>query len=141
MFLNLFWTGSRAENLLAVLPLIFVVKKIAPRYFRPFASVIAIGVMAIMVFETIARTTTLMNSGFDYLAQSGMSTSQFLANQLAAILRLADGKIPHDQSCLRYGESIWPCVRLDSAAGTGNDDQRAGDFTAHSIEGCQNRSQ
>ena len=26
MFLNLFWTGSRAENLLAVLPLFFVVK-------------------------------------------------------------------------------------------------------------------
>jgi hypothetical protein len=94
MFLNLFWTGSRAENLLAVLPLIFVVKKIAPRYFRPFASVIAIGVMAIMVFETIARTTTLMNSGFDYLAQSGVSTSQFLANQLAAILDWQMGRYP-----------------------------------------------
>ena len=94
MFLNLFWTGSRAENLLAVLPLIFVVKKIAPRYFRPFASVIAIGVMAIMVFETIARTTTLMNNGFDYLAQSGVSTSQFLANQLAAILDWQMGRYP-----------------------------------------------
>ncbi|MEI9968731.1 MAG: hypothetical protein WDM87_08950 [Terracidiphilus sp.] len=96
MFLNLFWTGSRAENLLAVLPLIFVVKKIAPRYFRPFTTVIAIGVMGIMVFETIARTTTLMNSGLDYLAQSGVSTSQFLGNQLAANSRLADGEVPHD---------------------------------------------
>jgi hypothetical protein len=94
MFLNLFWTGSRAENLLAVLPLIFVVKKIAPRYFRPFASVIAIGVMGIMVFETIARTTTMMNSGLDYLAQSGMSTGQFLANQLAAILDWQMGRYP-----------------------------------------------
>src|ERR1700722_937723 len=86
MFLNLFWTGSRAENLLAVLPLIFVVTKVAPRYFRPFTTIIAIGVMGIMVFETIARTTTLMNSGFDYLAQSGISTSQFLVTQLGAIL-------------------------------------------------------
>lgn len=94
MFLNLFWTGSRAENLLAVLPLIFVVKKIAPRYFRPFTTVIAIGVMGIMVFETIARTNTLMNSGFDYLAQSGMSTSQFLGNQLAAILDWQMGRFP-----------------------------------------------
>jgi len=94
MFLNLFWTGSRAENLLAVLPLIFVVKKVAPRYFRPFTTIIAIGVMGIMVFETIARTTTLMNSGFDYLAQSGISTSQFLANQLAAILDWQMGRYP-----------------------------------------------
>jgi hypothetical protein len=86
IFLNLFWTGSRAENLLAVLPLIFLVKKIAPQHFRPFATIIAVGVMGIVVFETFARTTTLMNSGFDYLAQSGMSSSQFLASQLAAVL-------------------------------------------------------
>jgi hypothetical protein len=85
MLLNLFWTGSRAENLLAVLPLIFVVKKIAPRHFRPFTAVIVAGVAGIVVFETIARTTTMLNSGLDYLVQGGLSTSQFVANQIAAV--------------------------------------------------------
>ncbi|MGO9794576.1 MAG: O-antigen polymerase [Terracidiphilus sp.] len=94
MFLNLFWTGSRAENLLAVLPLIFVVKKIAPRHFRSFASVIAVGVMGIILFETIARTTTLLNSGLEDLARSGMSTSQFVANQSAAIFDWQMGRYP-----------------------------------------------
>ena len=85
MVLNLFWTGNRSENLLAVLPLIFVVKKIAPRHFRPFACVIAIGVVGIIVFETIARTTTMLNSGLAYLIQGGTSTRQFVSNQLAAV--------------------------------------------------------
>ncbi len=94
MFLNLFWTGSRAENLLAVLPLFFVVNKIAPRHFRPFASVITVGVMGIIVFETIARTTTLLNSGIDFFAQGGISTNQFVANQLAAIFDWQMGRYP-----------------------------------------------
>jgi hypothetical protein len=94
IFLNLFWTGSRAENLLAILPLIFLVKKIAPQYFRPYATIVAIGVMEIIVFETFARTTTFMNSGLDYLAQSGMSSSQFLASQLAAVLDWQMGRYP-----------------------------------------------
>jgi hypothetical protein len=123
MFLNLFWTGSRAENLLAVLPLIFVVKKIAPRYFRPFAAVIAIGVMAIMVFETIVRTTTLMNSGFDYLAQSGVSSSQFLGNQLAAILDWQMGRYPTISLAFdmvnRYGHA-WGSTLLQGLAMTIN---------------------
>jgi len=94
MFLNLFWTGSRAENLLAVLPLFFVVNKTAPRYFRPFALVIAVGVVAIIVFETIARTTTMLNSGLDYLLQGGTTPGQFLANQLAAIFDWQMGRYP-----------------------------------------------
>jgi len=110
MFLNLFWTGSRAENLLAVLPLIFVVKKIAPRHFRSFASVIAVGVMGIIVFETIARTTTLLNSGFEDLARSGMSTSQFVANQLAAIFDWQMGRYPAISLAFdmvgRYGHAL-----------------------------------
>jgi hypothetical protein len=85
MFLNLFWTGSRAENLLAVLPLFFVVNKIAPRHFRPFASIIAVGIVGIIVFETIARTSTMLNGGLDLLVQGGTTPSQFLANQLAAV--------------------------------------------------------
>ncbi len=94
MLLNLFWTGSRAENLLAVLPLIFVVKKIAPRHFRPFGFVIAVGVMGIMVFETIARTTTMLNSGLADLVQGGISTSQFVANQFAAVFDWQLGRYP-----------------------------------------------
>ena len=70
MFLNLFWTGSRAENLLAVLPLFFVVSKIAPRHFRSFALVIAVGIVGIIVFETVARTATMPN-GLNYLVQGG----------------------------------------------------------------------
>lgn len=94
MLVNLFWTGSRAENLLAVLPLLFVVKKIAPQHFRHFVSVIAVGVTGIIVFETIARTTALLNSGFDYFAQGAISTSQFAANQLAAVLDWQLGRYP-----------------------------------------------
>jgi hypothetical protein len=94
IFANLFWTGSRAENLLAVLPLIFVVKKIAPRHFRSFASVITVGVLGIIVFETIARTTTLLNSGIDFLAQGDISTSQFVTNQLAAVFDWQMGRYP-----------------------------------------------
>ena len=66
MFLNLFWTGSRAENLLAVLPLLFVVNKIAPRHFRPFALVITVGIVGIIVFETVARTATMPNGGLNF---------------------------------------------------------------------------
>jgi hypothetical protein len=110
ILLNLFWTGSRAENLLAVLPLIFVVKKIAPRHFRSFAAVIAVGVMGIVVFETIARTTTLLNSGFDDLARSGMSTSQFVANQLAAVFDWQMGRYPTISLAFdmvgRYGHAL-----------------------------------
>ncbi|MEI9968730.1 MAG: hypothetical protein WDM87_08945 [Terracidiphilus sp.] len=29
-----------------------------------------------------------------------------------------------------------PCKRLDTASGSGNDDQRAGNFVTHSSEGC-----
>jgi hypothetical protein len=82
---NLLWTGGRAENVLAILPLMFVVKKLGPRVFRPFAAVIVAGVAGIVVFETLARTTTMLNSGLDYLAQGGISTSQFVANQFAAV--------------------------------------------------------
>jgi hypothetical protein len=94
IFLNLFWTGGRAQNLLAVLPLIFVVKKISPRHFRPFASLVVIGVIGIIVFETIARTTTMVDSGLDFLVQGQISTSQFLANQLAAVLDWQMGRYP-----------------------------------------------
>jgi hypothetical protein len=94
ILLNLFWTGSRAESLLAVLPLIFVVKKIAPLHFRHFASVIAVGVIGIIVVETIARTTTMLNSGLNDLIQGEISTSQFAANQLAAILDWQMGRYP-----------------------------------------------
>lgn len=94
IFLNLFWTGSRAENLLAILPLIFVVKKIGARHFRSFASVIAVGVLGIIIFETIARTTTLLNSGIDFVAQGGITTSQFVTNQLAAVFDWQMGRYP-----------------------------------------------
>jgi hypothetical protein len=94
IFLNLFWTGSRAENLLAVLPLIFVVKKIAPVHFRRFASVIVVGVIGIIVFETIARTTTMLNSGLNDLVQGEIGTSQFMTNQLAAIFDWQMGRYP-----------------------------------------------
>lgn len=94
MLSNLFWTGSRVENLLAVLPLIFVVKKIAPRHFRPFALVIAVGVVGIIVFETIARTTTMLNSGFAYLVQGEINTSQFVTNQFAAVFDWQLGRYP-----------------------------------------------
>lgn len=94
IFLNLFWTGSRAENLLGILPLIFVVKKISPRHFRSFASVIAVGVLGIIVFETIARTTTLLNSGIYFVSQSGMTTSQFVTNQIAGVFDWQMGRYP-----------------------------------------------
>ncbi len=132
MFLNLFWTGSRAEILLAVLPLFFVVNKIAPGHFRPFASIIAVGIMGIILFETVARTTTMMNSGLDFFAQGGITTKPIRRQSIGRHFRLANGKIPYDQSRLRYGESIRPCVRLNSAAGTRDDRERARDFAAHS---------
>lgn len=94
MFLNLFWTGSRAENLLAVLPLFFVVNKIAPRHFRSFAWVIATGIAGIIVFETIARTATMLNGGLDVLMQGGTTPSQFVANQLAAVFDWQMGRFP-----------------------------------------------
>ena len=94
IFANLFWTGSRAENLLAVLPLIFVVKKIAPRHFRSFASIIAGGVIGIIAFETIVRTTTLQDSGINFLAQGEITTSQFVTNQLAAVFDWQMGRYP-----------------------------------------------
>ena len=93
MFLNLFWTGSRAENLLAVLPLLFVVNKIAPRHFRPFALVIAVGIVGIIVFETVARTATMPN-GLNYLVQGGATPSQFVTNQLAAVFDWQMGRYP-----------------------------------------------
>jgi hypothetical protein len=85
MLLNLLWTGGRAENLLAVLPLMFVVKKLRPQLFRPFAGVVAASVAGIIVFETVARTTMLLSTGMDLLVRSGLSTSQFVANQFASI--------------------------------------------------------
>ncbi len=94
MIVNMAWTGTRSENLLAVLPLMFVVKKIAPRHFRPFTAVIVVGVTGIVVFETIARTTTMLNSGLDYLVQGGISTSQFVANQVAAVFDWQMGRYP-----------------------------------------------
>ncbi len=94
MFLNLFWTGSRSENLLAVLPLFFVVHRIAPRHFRPFALVITMGIAGLVVFETIARTATMLNGGLDLLVQGQISPSQFLANQLAAVLDWQMGRYP-----------------------------------------------
>ena len=94
MFLNLFWTGSRAENLLAVLPLFFVVNKIARRQFRPFALVTVAGIAGIIVFETVARTATMVNGGLDLLAQGQISPGQFLANQLAAVLDWQMGRYP-----------------------------------------------
>jgi hypothetical protein len=110
MLFNLLWTGGRAENLLAILPLIFVVKKIAPRNFRPFASVIVIGIMGIIAFETIARTTTLQDSGIDFLAQSGISTGQFVANQLAAVFDWQMGRYPTISLAFdmvnRYGHAL-----------------------------------
>lgn len=114
ILLNLFWTGSRAENLLAVLPLIFVVKKIAPLHFRPFATVIVVGVMGIIVFETIARTTTLLNSGIDYFAQGQISMSQFAANQLAAIFDWQMGRYPTISLAFdmvgRYGHALGSTI-------------------------------
>jgi hypothetical protein len=91
---NLLWTGGRAENVLAILPLMFVVKKLGPRVFRPFAAVIVAGVAGIMVFETLARTATMLNSGLDYLAHGGISTSQFVANQFAAVFDWQMGRYP-----------------------------------------------
>lgn len=94
MFLNLFWTGSRAENLLAVLPLFFVVNKIAPRHFRPFALVITVGIVGIIVFETVARTATMLNGGLNLLIQGGTTPSQFVTNQLAAVFDWQMGRYP-----------------------------------------------
>jgi hypothetical protein len=94
MFLNLFWTGSRAENLLAVLPLFFIVNKIARRHFRPFALVTAVGIVGIIVFETVARTATMLNGGLDILVQGGTTPGQFIANQLAAVFDWQMGRYP-----------------------------------------------
>jgi len=66
--------------------------------------------MGIVVFETIARTTTLLNSGFDDLARSGMSTSQFVANQLAAVFDWQMGRYPTISLAFdmvgRYGHAL-----------------------------------
>lgn len=110
MFLNLFWTGSRAENLLAVLPLFFVVNKIARRHFRPFALVITVGIVGIVVFETIARTATMLNGGLDLLMQGGTTPSQFVANQLAAVFDWQMGRYPTISLAFdmvnRYGHAL-----------------------------------
>lgn len=110
ILLNLFWTGSRAESLLAVLPLIFVVKKIAPLHFRRFASVVVVGVIGIIVFETIARTATMLNSGLNYFAQGEINTSQFVTNQLAAVFDWQMGRYPTISLAFdmvhRYGHSL-----------------------------------
>jgi len=110
MFLNLFWTGSRAENLLAVLPLFFVVNKVAPRHFRPFALIITAGIVGIVVFETIARTATLLNGGLDLLIKSGTTPSQFVANQLAAVFDWQMGRFPTISLAFdmvnRYGHAL-----------------------------------
>jgi hypothetical protein len=110
MFLNLFWTGSRAENLLAVLPLFFVVNKIAPRLFRPYALVITTGIVGIVVFETIARTATMLNGGLDLLIQGGTTPSQFVANQLAAVFDWQMGRYPTISLAFdmvnRYGHAL-----------------------------------
>lgn len=91
---NLFWTGGRAENLLALLPLIFVVKKISSRILKSFTAIVSVGIMGIIAFETFARTSVLLNGGFDYLVRSGMSTGQLIANQLAAVLDWQMGRYP-----------------------------------------------
>jgi hypothetical protein len=110
MFLNLFWTGSRAENLLAVLPLFFVVNKIAPRHFRPYALVITAGIVGIVVFETIARTATMLNGGLNDLIQGGTTPSQFVANQLAAVFDWQMGRFPTISLAFdmvnRYGHAL-----------------------------------
>ena len=110
MFLNLFWTGSRAENLLAVLPLFFVVNKIAPRQFRSYALVITAGIVEIVVFETIARTATMLNGGLNVLIQGGTTPSQFVANQLAAVFDWQMGRFPTISLAFdmvnRYGHAL-----------------------------------
>ena len=140
MFLNLFWTGSRAENLLAVLPLFFVVNKIAPRHFRPFASVITVGIAGIVVFETIARTATMLNGGLDLLVQGGITPSQFVANQLAAVFDWQMGRYPTISLAFdmvnRYGHAFGSTL----APGPGHDGQRPSDFVAHPSEGARTRS-
>ena len=94
MLLNLFWTGGRAENLLAILPLMFAVKKLGSRVFRPFAVVIFAAVGGIIVFETFVRTTVLLNTGFGSIDRSGITTSQFVANQFAAVFDWQMGRYP-----------------------------------------------
>jgi len=110
MFLNLFWTGSRAEILLAVLPLFFVVNKIARRHFRPFAWIITVGIVGIVIFETIARTATMLNGGLNLLMQGGTTPSQFVANQLAAVFDWQMGRYPTISLAFdmvnRYGHAL-----------------------------------
>jgi hypothetical protein len=86
MLLNMLWTGGRAENLLALMPLVFVVRKFAPRVFRPYIFTMALGVTGVIAFETAARTSALLVVGSEYLARAGISTSQFVTNQLVAVL-------------------------------------------------------
>jgi hypothetical protein len=123
MFLNLFWTGSRAENLLAVLPLFFVVNKIAPRHFRPFASVITVGIVGIVVFETIARTATMLNGGLDLLIQGGTTPGQFASDQLAAVFDWQMGRYPTISLAFdmvnRYGHALGSTL-LQGLAMTAN---------------------
>lgn len=94
MVVNLFWTGGRAENLLAILPLMFVVKKLRPGVFRPFTAIVVAGLSGIIVFETIARTTVLLDTGMDLLARSGIGAGQFVANQIAAVFDWQMGRYP-----------------------------------------------
>lgn len=94
MLFNLLWTGGRAENLLAILPLMFVAKKLRPQLFRPFAAVVTVGVAGVIVFETVARTTALLSTGMDLIVRSGMSPSQFVANQFAAVFDWQMGRYP-----------------------------------------------
>jgi hypothetical protein len=94
MLFNLFWTGGRAENLLAILPLMFVVKKLGSRLFRPFAAAVVAGVAGLIVYETVARTTVLLDTGMDLIGRSGMSTSQFVANQFASVFDWQMGRYP-----------------------------------------------
>ncbi len=86
MLLNLLWTGGRAENLLALMPLVYVVRKFAARLFRPYICTMALGVAGVIAFETVARTSALLVVGSAYLVQSGISTSQFVTNQFVAVL-------------------------------------------------------
>lgn len=94
MLLNLLWTGNRAENLLAVLPLLFAVRKLRPQLFRPFTGMVAASVAGVIVFETVARTTLLLSTGMDLLVGTGTSASQFVANQFAGVFDWQMGRYP-----------------------------------------------
>lgn len=83
---NMLWTGGRAENLLAIAPLIFMVRRCARPIFRPFAFTMALLIVALIAFETLARMSGFVGAGLDYLDAAGVSRGEFVSNQVAAIL-------------------------------------------------------